>query len=128
MLEGQLPTVLLLEADFNMNNKAIGADAMCLGKQAQVLARDNCGGCKQLQAAEVNLNAQLTFNSTWGERGRAIIMSNDAKGCYDRMALPHVCGRLGPPQIGKTYPPLQSMIETIQGMEHHIRTALGASD
>ena len=69
-----------------MNNKAIGADAMKAGEQAKCFTPDNYGGRKDMQAAEVNMNAQLTFNSIWGRRGRAVIMSNDAKGCYDRIA------------------------------------------
>ena len=87
-----------------MNNKAIGADAMRLGEQANALARDDCGGRKQLRAAEVSLNAQLTFNSTWGKRGRAIIMFNDAKGCYDCMA--HVVVDLALRRLGIPKPPL----------------------
>ena len=122
----KLRTILLLEADFNMNNKAIGADAMRLGEQAKALARDNCGGRKQPQAAEVSLNAQLTFNSVWGKRGRAVIMSNDAKGCCDRTA--HVVVDLALRRLGIPKPPLRSMMATIQCMEHYICTAFGNLD
>ena len=69
----KLKTILLLEADFNMNNKAIGADAMKAGEQAKCFTPDNYGGRKDMQAAEVNMNAQLTFNSIWDRRGRAVI-------------------------------------------------------
>ena len=41
-------TILLMEADFNMNNKAMGADAMRAGKRLGALAWDNYGGCKGL--------------------------------------------------------------------------------
>ena len=122
----KLRTILLLEADFNMNNKALGADAMKMGELNRCFARDNYGGRKEMQSAEVNMNSQLTFNSIWGRRGRAVIMSNDAKGCYDRIA--HVVVDLALRRLGIPKPALQSMLETIQEMEHHIRTAFGDSD
>ena len=122
----KLRTILLLEADFNMNNKAIGADAMRMGEHAGCFTRDNYGGRKDMQAAEVSMNAQLTFNSIWARRGRAIVMSNDAKGCYDRIA--HVVVDLALRRLGIPKPALQSMLETIQEMEHHVRTAFGDSE
>ena len=52
-------------------------------------------------------------------------MSNDAKGCYDRIA--HTVVNLALQRLGIPKPALQSMIDTIQQMEHHIRTAFGDS-
>jgi exonuclease III len=121
----KLRTILLLEPDHNMNNKVIGKDAMRAGERLQELARDNYGGRKGLRAAEVNMNQLLTYNSIWARRGRAVIMSNDAKGCYDRIA--HTVVNLALQRLGVPKPALQSMLETIQEMEHHIRTAFGTS-
>ena len=53
-------------------------------------------------------------------------MSNDAKGCYDCIA--HVVVDLALRRLGIPKPALQSMIEAIQNMEHHMRTALGDSE
>ena len=122
-LAEKLRTILLLEADFNMNNKALGNDAMKVGEKHGWFVKDNYGGRKDLQAVEVSLNAQLTFNSIWARRGRAVIMSNDAKGCYDRIA--HTVVTLALRRLGMPKPAVQSMIDTIQHMEHHIRTAFG---
>jgi hypothetical protein len=121
----QLRTILLLESDHNMNNKAIGMDAMRAGERLGEHARDNYGGRKGLRAAEVSMNQLLTFNSIWARRGRAVIMSNDAKGCYDRIA--HTVVNLALQRLGVPKPALQSMLETIQEMEHYIRTAFGTS-
>ena len=68
-LAEKLRTILLLEADFNMNNKALGADAMKMGEANGWFVRDNYGGRKDMQAVEVSLNAQLLFNSIWARRG-----------------------------------------------------------
>ena len=47
----KLRTIPLLEADFNMNNKCLGADAMHAGERGGALARDNCGGRKKLKGS-----------------------------------------------------------------------------
>ena len=119
-------TILLLEADFNMNNRTIGSDAMRAGERANIFTKDNYGGRKKLRANEIAMNSTLTHNSIWGRRGRAIIMSNDAKGCYDRIA--HIVVKLALRRLGIPKPALQSMIKTIQHMEHYIRTAFGDSE
>ena len=40
----KLRTILLLEADFNMNNKMLGRDAMRSAESRGLLAKDNYGG------------------------------------------------------------------------------------
>ena len=124
-LATKLRTILCLEPDFNMNNKVLGSDAMRSGERLHALARDNYGGRHGHRAAETSMNQLLTYNSIWGRRGRAVVMSNDAKGCYDRIA--HVVVDLALQRLGAPRPALQSMLETIQEMEHHIRTAFGDS-
>ena len=79
----KLCTILCLEADHNMNNKKIGRTAMWNGEQANVLARDNLGGRKGMRAVEVSMNQQLTYDLIWALRARAVVISNDAKGCFD---------------------------------------------
>lgn len=122
----KLRTILLLEADFNMNNKILGSDAMRSGERSGTLNRDNLGSRKDMQASEVAMNSQLTYNSILARRGRAVVMSNDAAGCYDRIA--HTVVHLALARLGIPKPALNSMIETIQEMEHYIRTAFGDSD
>jgi hypothetical protein len=121
----KLRTILLLEADFNMNNKKLGRDVMAWAEKAKALARDNYGGRKHLRAIEVSLNSTLTFNSLWAKKKTAVLMSNDAKGCFDRIA--HVIAILALRRLGAPNAPIQSMITAIQEMSHHIRTAFGDS-
>ena len=119
-------TILLMEADFNINNKAMGADAMRAGKQLGALARDNYGGCKGLRGAEVSVNQLLLYDSVRARRGRMIVNSNDLKGCFD--AITHIPMILGFHRLGVPLAPINSMIEAIQEMEHYICTALGTSE
>ena len=122
----KLRTILLLEADFNMNNKALRQDAMRAGERVGVHARDNLGGQKRMRAVEFSMNQLLTYNSIFGRRGRAILMSNNAAGCYDRIA--HIIVNLALQRLGIPKPPLQSMLTTIQEMDHYVQTAFGDSD
>ena len=62
----KLHTILLLEADFNMNNKALGSDIMRLGERHRVFSQDNYGGRRGHCAPEVGLNACLTQDSVQG--------------------------------------------------------------
>ena len=59
----KLRTILLLEADFNMNNKALGSRIMRIGERHQVFSKDNYGGQHGHCALEVGLNACLTQDS-----------------------------------------------------------------
>lgn len=122
----KLRTILLLEADFNMNNKALGGDTMKLGERHCALTKDNYGGRKGHRAPEVGLNSYLTQDSIRGRRGRLIVISNDARGCYDRIA--HTVLQIAMLRLGVPRPALQSMITTIQEMDHHVCTAFGVSD
>jgi hypothetical protein len=81
-----LRTILLLEADFNLNNKAMGSDTMRSGDCSNAYTPDNFGECKGYRTQEVGTNPTLRYCMTAFEHvvrgGRAIVVSNDAKGCF----------------------------------------------
>jgi len=109
-----------------MNNKKIGRTAMWNGERANALARDNLGGRKGMRAVEVSMNQHLSYNLIWASRARAVIISNDAKGCFHRIV--HVVAILALRRLGVPRMALLSMIETIQEMRHHLRTTFGDSE
>ena len=76
-------------------------------------------------AAEMGMNQFLLYNSIWARRGRVVIMSNDAKGCYDRIA--HVVLILALRALDVPDPAIDSMIEALQAMTHYVQTAYGVS-
>jgi len=119
-------TIICAEADFNMNNKMLGSDAMRAGERARVFTGDNAGGRKNMRGTEVSMAQRLTNDSIFARRGKAVLMSNDAKGCYDRIA--HVVVALALRRLGIPKPAVHSMLLTIQEMDHYIRTAFGDSD
>ncbi len=122
----KLRTILQLEADFNMNNKKLNRDLSWKAERDGTFSRDNYGGRKFLRAVEVSMNQHLTYNSIWARRGRAIIMSNDAKGCFDRIA--HIVATICMLKMGGPKAPLLGIINAIQEMKHYIRTAFGDSE
>ena len=95
------------------------------GERAKALTCDNLGGRKGMRPVEVSMNQRLLYDLIRAKRGRAVIMSNDAWGCYDRIA--HIAILLALGRLGIPRPPILAMLETIQKMQHYIRTAFRES-
>ena len=118
-------TILLIEGDTNMDFKKLGRETMWTAEATKSLARDNYGGRRGHRAVEVSMNTVLTYNSIFAKRLKAIVMSNDAKGCFDRIA--HIAIILCLRRLGASRTGVDSMIQTIQHLKHYIRTAFGDS-
>ena len=74
----------------------------------------------------MGLNLCLTYDSVHGQRGHLIVISNNTRGCFDRIAqtvlhLALLC-------LGIPKPALCSMIETTQEMDHYVCMAFGVLD
>jgi hypothetical protein len=122
----KLRTILCLEADCNLNNnKKFGRELMWTAEANGTLTHDNYGGCKHLRAVETNLNQYLTYDSIRAQRGRAVIMSIDAKGCYDRIARKVVLMCML--QQGALKITARAIIKSIKQLKHFIKTAFGTS-
>ena len=122
----KLRTILLLEADFNMNNKKLSRDVMWAAELAGIIPPENYGGRKKHRSIELSLNYRLTCDILRQKRKAAILASTDAQGCFDRIvhAIAFLCLR----RLGLPSAPIQSMITAIQTMTHYIRTGFGDSD
>ncbi len=122
----KLRTILLMEADFNMNNKKMSREGMWVAEAAGVIAPEQGGGRRKHRVAECMLTSQLITDDSRFKRKAMAVCSNDAKGCYDRIvhSVAYICLR----RIGIPSPPLLSMLKTIQNMTHYIRTAYGDSN
>ena len=121
----KLRTILLLEADANMNYKQLGRDGMWNGLRSGVAAKEDYGGKKNHRAIEVSLNQRFTGDILRQKRKAAIICSTDAKGCFDRIV--HIVAYIALRRFGVARQPILGMIKAIQEMTHHIRTAFGDS-
>jgi Reverse transcriptase (RNA-dependent DNA polymerase) len=122
----KMRTILLLPPDFNFNNKLFGRQLMYHAEQHGLIAPEQYGTRKNLSAIEHCVNKRLTFDLIRQEKRPAVLCSNDAKGCYDRIV--HSVASLCMQQLGMPIQPIVSMFSTLQQMRHHIRTAYGDSE
>ena len=109
-----------------MNNKALGSNTMKVGEQHRAFSTENYGRRIGHRAPDVGLNLCLSYDSVRGQCGDLIVVSNDAQGCYDCIA--HTVLHMAMLHLGLPKPALQSTIETIQEMDHYLRTAFGVLD
>jgi len=96
-------TICVSEIYSNATFKLIGKQAMWNGKRAKALTRDNLGGRKGMHPVEVSMNQHLLYNLIRAKWGRAVTMSKDAWGCYDRIA--HIAVLLALRRLGIPRPP-----------------------
>jgi hypothetical protein len=120
-----LRAILLYEADFNQNNKRLGREMLYRAEDANAVAIEQYGSRKHMSATDQSLNKVLTFDIWRQQRQRGALCSNDAKACYDRIV--HNCASLCLQRIGTREQPIVSMFQTIQKLEHHVRTIHGES-
>jgi hypothetical protein len=94
-------------------------------EDANAVAIEQYGSRKHMSATDQSLNKVLTFDIWRQQRQRGALCSNDAKACYDRIV--HNCASLCLQRIGTREQPIVSMFQTIQKLEHHVRTIHGES-
>ena len=81
----KLRTILLVEADFNMNHKKMSREGMYIAKHHACIALEQAGGHNRHPASESSLNSQLIFGDSHSHRKAVVICSNGAKQCFDRI-------------------------------------------
>ena len=121
-----LRTICLMEADFNHNNKKLGRDALASGERHNLLPREQYGSRKRRKAIHHAVNKRLLYDIVHLQRRPAMLCSNDAKSCYDRIV--HSIASLALQRLGMPPQPVTCMLVTIQELQHHICTAFGTSD
>jgi hypothetical protein len=120
-----LRAILLFEADFNQNNKRLGREMLYRAEDCNAVAIEQYGSRKNMSAIDQSLNKALTFDIWRQLRQRGALCANDAKACYDRIV--HNCASLCMQRIGTRQQPIISMFDTIQKLQHHVRTIHGTS-
>ena len=117
--------IQLMEAEFNMNNKEVGRDAMAFTEKYKALAPEQFGSRKNHQSVLATLNKRLTMDLLQ-QRGQArALCANDAKSCYDRIV--HNVAVLAIRRLGMAAAPVHPMFETLQRATQHVSTAFGVS-
>ena len=84
-------------------------------------------GCRKFhRAIEVMLNSRLVDDIMRSKKQPGIICSNDAKSCFDQII--HAAFAICLKRIGCPEGAIASCIDTLQNLQHHIRTAFGDSE
>jgi len=121
----KLCIILLFEGNFNQNNKWLGCAVMFHAEAKQQMAKEQYGSRKEKSADIQCLNKRLLYDYACYTHKPMVLCSNDAKSCYNCIVLIVVAlclCRLGAPKTA-----VQSMVSTIHGMQHHVRSTYGDS-
>ena len=120
----KLRTIVLLESDFNQENKRIGREAMQLALEKQMITEEQYS--RPGRSSQDNaLNKRLFFDVQRQKKQNFGICACDLKSCYDRIV--HNAAALTLRRVGMKEPDVTSMFQTIQKMKHTVRTAFGDS-
>jgi hypothetical protein len=122
-LINKLRTILLFEPDFNYLNKVAGGRMMANAEVNNLMAPEQYGSQKSHSPIHQCLNKGLTYDDIRQKKIPASMVSQDAEACYDRIL--HVPAGLSMIRAG--LPPLTAtvMLDTVQKLKHHLRTAYG---
>jgi hypothetical protein len=90
------------------------------------ITKEQYGSRKSLSAVEHCLNKLLSFDLIRQRRQPAVLCSNDAKGCYDRIV--HSVAALCMRRLGVPCGPIEAMFQTIQRLKHTVHTVYGDSE
>jgi hypothetical protein len=121
----KLRTILLMEADFNMNIKKLSREGMWKAETNNCIAPEQAGGRRCHWANKTSLNPTLVCDHSRFCCKAMAICSNDAKGCFDRIV--HLVAYICLQRFSIPAAPILSMLNVIQNMTHSIRTAFGDS-
>jgi hypothetical protein len=123
-LVDKLRTIVLLESDFNQENKRIGREAMQLALDKQMITDEQYS--RPGRSSQDNaLNKRMFFDVQRQKKQNFGICACDLKSCYDRIV--HNAAALTLRRVGMREPDVTSMFKTIQHMTHTVRTAFGDS-
>jgi hypothetical protein len=122
----QLRTIVLMEPDFNLVNKIMGKRLMANAERFQSVAPEQFGSRKRKSAINHAINKQLTIDILRQEHRAFVLILLDARSCYDRISPP--VASLSMKRQGAPNNCVALMFNTIQAMEHFIRTTYGDSD
>ena len=80
-----LRSIVLVEADFNFNNKILGKQTIEHAESKNLIAKEQYGSRSGKCAVDHALNKTLTYDIIRQHNLPAVLCSNDAKSCYDRV-------------------------------------------
>jgi hypothetical protein len=107
----KLCTLLLLDPEFNQNNKILGRNLMSHAEASAQMPAEQYGSRKKHRAIKAALNKVLIRDIWRQKRQSGALCSNDAKSCYDRVV--HSFAILCMLCLGCPLGPVLSMFSTL---------------
>jgi Reverse transcriptase (RNA-dependent DNA polymerase). len=120
----KLRTIVLFDTEANMNNKHTGRRAMNAAIRKKMIV-DEQYSRPHRKAIDHSLNRRLIMDHQLYLRQPYTLTSCDLKSCYDR--INHTSASLCLQKAGIQKPEITAMFQTIQRMQHQVRTAFGDS-
>ena len=121
----KLQTIVLFEADFNMNNKFYRRQMMHHCLDTSQMSQEQYSGPRE-KSIDHALNKRLVFDITRYKKNTTTITSCDLRSCFDRVA--HVPATLVMASSGIPQKHMFSMFHTIQNTDFTTRTAYSDSE
>ena len=118
--------IQLMHSEFNANNKHDRKTMMSNAEAHKSLEKDQFGSRKNHRANLAALGKLLFFDILRQQVLAGAVVSNDAKSCYERIAL--VIAFLAMARQGVAYTALYSAFDTLRQAVHHIQTGYGTSE
>jgi hypothetical protein len=119
-----LRTIVLFDSEANMNYKHIGRRAMNLALAQSQIATEQYSWPKR-KAIDHALNRKLIMDHQLYIRKPYAMTSCDLKSCYDRIV--HSPASIALQRLGIPKTEVISMFDSIQRMQHKVRTSFGDS-
>jgi len=119
----KLQIILLFEGNFTNNNKWLGHAIMFNAEAHQLMVMEQYGSWKVKSVAIQCLNKRLLYDHACYIHIPMAVCSNDDKSSYDCIVLIIAAQCLC--QLSVENPPVQSILTTLHGMQHHIQSVYG---
>ena len=122
----KLQLITLLHGLFNHNNKWVGKQMMEFGKKEKRLAKEQYGSRKKKSAGQHALNKRLILDYLRIQKLSAILISNDARSCYDRIII--MVSYITMVLFGVARETAKCLLSCLMIMLYFVRTVFGDSD
>jgi len=122
----KLCIIMLFKADFNNNNKWLGQAVMQSAEKHNLMAPEQYRSRKN-KVPEHNASiSNCSTTSTDFQRRPSALCSNNTKSCYNQIVL--IIAALSLCRLGAMTALVQSMVNTLANLHHHIQTAFRDSE
>ena len=101
-------------------------DLMQCAERSDNIPKEQYISSNEKKSIMEDVNKRLLYDVIYLQRQRAILCSNEAKYCYERIV--HSVVSMSIQQMGMTAQPMKFMLGRLQDLEHPIRTAYVTSE